>query len=692
MPNKPVSELSLEEAKEELQKLAEQIAYHDQKYYENDAPEVSDAEYDELRKRNQAIEFRFPELIRTDSPEKKIGSAPAQRFGKVEHLVPMLSLSNAFSDEDLQDFYDRIRRYLSLDAQETISLIAEPKMDGLSASILYENGKLSVGSTRGDGFKGENVTENLKSITDIPHELKGSDWPDKVEIRGEVFLEKDDFLKLNEERQQKGESLFANPRNAAAGSLRQLDVSITASRPLRFFAYAYGHYSDLLAKDHATFLGKLSEWGFAVNPLYATCHSMQDCLSYYDKILEQRAQLPYDIDGIVYKVNRYDWQDRLGFVSRSPRWAIAHKFPAEKAITFIKDIRVQVGRTGVLTPVAELEPVNVGGVIVSRATLHNEDEIQRKDVRVGDQVELQRAGDVIPQILRSFPEKRQADSMPFEFPDECPVCGSVALREAGDAHRYCTGGISCPAQTEEMLKHFVSRNAFDIEGLGARNIESFFEEKLVVKPGDIFRLKDHVDVIRHREGWGDKSVDNLIYSIEEKRTISLDRFIYALGIHQIGSATAKLLAKNYVSLDHLIEKMQEAYDPNSPAYQALLDIDQIGPSMANDLAVYFSQDHHLEIVRDLQNELNIEDYQLAETASQDSPFFDKTVVFTGTLATMSRQEAKDKAEKLGAKVAGSVSKKTDYVIVGENAGSKAKKAKELGIQILSEEEWNNSIM
>lgn len=684
---KPVDQLTVEDAKVELEELAKLIHYHDELYYQKDEPELSDHEYDLLRIRNRTIEQKYPDLIREDSPEKRVGVSPSDTFTKVEHLQPMLSLSNVFNEDDVADFFTRIRRFLNLDASEKITIIAEPKIDGLSASLLYEEGKLTVGSTRGDGLKGENVTLNLMTLGDIPQTLQGENIPKKMEIRGEVYLRKDDFLTLNESREEKGEASFANPRNAAAGSLRQLDASVTASRPLHFFAYSIGYTSEELGTSHYDFLKQLENWGFNVNPLYKKCDDIEECLSFYNQITEQRADLPYDIDGIVYKVNRKDWRDRLGYVSRSPRWATAHKFPAEKAVTKVIDIIIQVGRTGVLTPVAVLEPVNVGGVMVSRATLHNEDEIERKDVRVGDIVELQRAGDVIPQILRSFSDKRDEESAEYPFPDKCPVCGSEAMRHAGDAHRYCTGGIKCPAQQEEGFKHFVSKHAFDIDGFGAKQVVKFLQDGLIKTPADIFKLKQHVDVIKKQEGWGEKSVENLLQAIEDKRSISLDRFIYAMGIHQIGTATAKLLAKNYKTLDHWVEEMQKAYELDSQAYQSLINIDQIGPAMADDLTYYFQQEQNIEMLEALKSEIQIEAYEVNENVSQDHMFYEKTVVFTGSLQQMSRHEAKDKAEKLGAKVAGSVSKKTDYVIIGEKAGSKAKKAEELGIKILTEEEW-----
>ncbi|WP_420405984.1 NAD-dependent DNA ligase LigA [Nisaea sp.] len=681
---KAVDTLSRDEADFELRWLAAQIAKHDKLYHQKDAPEISDAEYDAMRRRNDEIEALFPDLIRPDSPSGRVGAAPAAGFSKVRHRRPMLSLSNAFSEEDVQDFVARIRRFLSLGVDEPVALVAEPKIDGLSASLRYENGRFVQGATRGDGTEGEDITRNLQTIADIPDELPG-DAPSVFEVRGEVFMSKADFAALNARQEEAGKKIFANPRNAAAGSVRQLDPSITASRPLRFFAYSWGEVSEMPADTQRGFLDRLEQWGFVTNPMTRLCDGADTALETYAEIGHARPTLDYDIDGVVYKVDRLDWQARLGMVSRAPRWAIAHKFPAEQAETILEKIEIQVGRTGALTPVARLTPITVGGVVVSNATLHNEDEIRRKDVREGDTVVIQRAGDVIPQVVRVVEERRPEGTEPYIFPEHCPVCGSEAVRPEGEAIRRCTGGLICAAQAVERLKHFVSRDAFDIEGLGAKQVEAFYEDGLIARPGDIFRLKTQVDALMEREGWGEKSVTNLLAAIEERRDIGLDRLIYALGIRQVGQATAKLLAANYGTLEALTAAMLEASDPASEAYANLINIDQIGPSVAEDLTAFFHEDHNREVLRDLENELEIQNFELQ--VADDSPVAGKTVVFTGTLTSVSRNEAKAKAESLGAKVAGSVSKKTDYVVVGADAGSKARKAEELGVAILSEEEW-----
>ncbi|UUX49081.1 NAD-dependent DNA ligase LigA [Nisaea acidiphila] len=681
---KPVDTLTRAEADFELRWLAAQIAKHDKLYHQNDAPEISDADYDAMRRRNDEIEALFPDLIRADSPTHRVGAAPAAGFAKVRHSKPMLSLSNAFSEEDVRDFVGRIRRFLSLGENEPVALVAEPKIDGLSASLRYENGRFVQGATRGDGTEGEDITRNLQTIGDIPDTLPDG-VPAVFEVRGEVFMSKADFAALNARQEEAGKKIFANPRNAAAGSLRQLDPTITASRPLHFFAYSWGEVSEMPADTQSGFLDKLSSWGFVINPMTKHCDGADTALAAYEEVGHARPTLEYDIDGVVYKVDRLDWQERLGMVSRAPRWAIAHKFPAEQAETVLEKIEIQVGRTGALTPVARLTPITVGGVVVSNATLHNEDEIRRKDVRAGDTVVIQRAGDVIPQVVRVIEERRPDGTEPYIFPDHCPVCGSEAVRPEGEAIRRCTGGLICAAQAVERLKHFVSRDAFDIEGLGAKQVEAFYEDELIRQPGDIFRLKVHADALMEREGWGEKSVTNLLAAIEERRRIGLDRFIYALGIRQVGQATAKLLAANFGTLEALTAAMLEASDPESEAYANLINIDQIGPSVAEDLAAFFHEDHNREVLRDLESELEIESFELQ--VADDSPVAGKTVVFTGTLTSVSRNEAKAKAESLGAKVAGSVSKKTDYVIVGADAGSKARKAEELGVAILTEEEW-----
>lgn len=678
-------ELTPIEASAEMAKLADQIAHHDTLYHQKDAPEISDAAYDKLRQRYKALLEQFPSLAPRNDPEKRVGAAPATGFSKVTHAVPMLSLNNAFADEDVEDFVARIRRYLNLPENEALAFMAEPKIDGLSASLRYEKGKLTVAATRGDGTTGENITRNVETIKNVPKQLHGK-YPDIVEIRGEIFLERDDFIELNKRREKEGEEPFANPRNAAAGSIRQLDSSISASRPLKFFGYAFGEISDDSAETQVEIRKQIKDWGFMLNEPSDLCKTTADLLAYYRAIEAKRHALPFDIDGVVYKLNRRDLQTRLGFVSRAPRWAIAHKFAAEQATTRLNKIIIQVGRTGTLTPVAELEPVTVGGVVVSRATLHNEDEIQRKDVREGDVVHLQRAGDVIPQITGVDLSQRPKSSKPFVFPTRCPECNSLAIREEGMAARRCEGGLICPAQAVERLRHFTSRNAFNIEGLGDQRIHELWEEKLIHSPADIFRLNRHQAKLETREGWGEKSVEKLMAAIEARRTIALDRFIYALGIRQIGEATAKLLARHYKSLTHWREMMVAAKDENSEAWNDLTTIDQIGPLVARDLVDFFKEKHNRDVLDDLAKELTIENHRAAATGS-DSPFAGKTVVFTGTLEKMGRSEAKSKAESLGATVSGSVSSKTDYVIVGADAGSKATKAKELGVKLLSEDEW-----
>lgn len=678
-----VASLTEDQARLELARLAQEVAYHDARYHKEDAPVISDAEYDALRQRNEAIETRFPELQRKDSPSLRVGAAPAGGFAKVTHAVPMLSLGNAFADEDVSDFVARVRRFLGLGADDAVEIIAEPKIDGLSASIRYENRKLVVGATRGDGAEGEDITRNLRTLDDIP-EMLPDDAPDVVEIRGEVYMARSDFFALNERQQASGSKVFANPRNAAAGSIRQLDPTITASRPLRFFGYSVGELSEPIADSVSGMRARFKNWGFTLNEPSKLCHSVEELLDHYNHIGEIRSDLEFDIDGVVYKVNRLDWQTRLGMVSRAPRWAIAHKFPAEQAETTLKEIRIQVGRTGALTPVAELEPITVGGVVVSRATLHNEDEIRRKDVRPGDRVIIQRAGDVIPQVVRALTDKRPADAVEYIFPDHCPECGSIAERPEGEVVRRCTGGLICPAQAVERLKHFISRDAMDIDGLGAKHVEAFWHDGLVKTPADIFRLEEQRRVIREREGWGPQSVTNLLRSVDARRSIPLNRFIYALGIRQIGQATAKLLARHYGSLTNLRQAMQDAQDRGSDTYADLVNIDQIGDSVADDLLNFFAEPHNIDVVDDLLSQITVEDYIVKETASAVTG---KTVVFTGTLTLMTRNEAKARAESLGAKVSGSVSKKTDYVIAGADAGSKARKAQELGVSILTEEEW-----
>ncbi len=682
-----VDDLSPLDAAEELRYLAAEILRHDQAYHQNDAPEISDGEYDALRQRNDAIEALFPHLIRPDSPSGRVGSTVASGFGKVVHAKPMLSLGNAFSEHDVSEFLDRIRRFLGLGAGEVVEIAAEPKIDGLSISLRYENGVFVQAATRGDGSTGENVTQNVMTFDDrqVPKMISG-DVPEVLEVRGEIFMNKSDFASLNARQEERGRKVFANPRNAAAGSLRQLDTTVTAERTLQLFAYAWGEIEGALPAKHTEVLERFEQWGFVTNPLARVCSSVDEIMSLYQEIGEARAGLDYDIDGIVYKVNRLDWQQRLGFVSRAPRWAIAHKFPAEKAQTVLHEISIQVGRTGSLTPVANLEPVTVGGVVVSRATLHNQDEIQRLDVHEGDTVVIQRAGDVIPQVISVVMDKRPEHSMPFEFPDTCPICGSKAVREDGEVAWRCSGGLVCRAQAVETLKHFVSRDAFDIEGLGGKHIEAFHDEGIVKSLADIFRLANHYDSLVEREGWGQKSADNLMAALAARRSVSLDRFIYALGIRHIGQSTAKLLARHFGSVDVWRSAMEEMSGViGSEVRQDLVGLDTIGDAVADALSAFFRESHNVEALDDLIAQLDVQDVAPPDTSA--SPIASKTVVFTGTLEQMSRSEAKARAESLGAKVVGSVSKKTDYVVAGPGAGSKAKKAEELGIELLSEDAW-----
>lgn len=672
------------EAAAEMAALAKQIEHHDIRYHQKDDPEISDAAYDALRNRYRALHEEYPHLAPKNDPEKRVGAAPATGFGKVTHAVPMLSLNNAFTDEDIEDFAQRIRRFLQLPDNEPLTFMAEPKIDGLSASLRYEKGILVQAATRGDGTTGENITANVRTMKNVPQKLHGK-YPDIVEMRGEIFLNRDDFMKLNERREAEGEAMFANPRNAAAGSVRQLDSSITASRPLQFFGYALGEFSAELPETQEAIRKQIKAWGFTLNEPAKLCKSAEDLLGYYHDIEGKRHALPFDIDGVVYKLNRLDWQERLGFISRAPRWAIAHKFAAEQAETKLNKIFIQVGRTGALTPVADLEPVTVGGVVVSRATLHNQDEIERKDIREGDVVRIQRAGDVIPQVIGVDLKQRPKNSKPYKFPTHCPECGSLAIREEGMAVTRCTGGLICPAQAIERLRHFTSRLAFNIEGLGDERIQELWKDKIIHTPADIFRLRKHQKELIERERWGEKSVTKLLDAIEARRTISFDRFIYALGIRQVGEATAKLLARHYKSLDHWREAMQQAQVEDSEAWHDLDNIEQIGPLMARDIVAFFAEKHNLDVIKDLAKELTITDYE--QRVSSSSPLSGKTIVFTGTLTKMGRTEAKAKAESLGAQVTGSVSAKTDFVVVGADAGGKAKKAADLGVKILSEDEW-----
>jgi DNA ligase (NAD+) len=691
----PVENLSEAQAKDELKRLAALIRHHDELYYRQDAPEISDADYDALRLRNEAIEGRFPKLARADSPSHRVGAAPAEGFGKVRHRIPMLSLGNAFDEEDVTDFVERIHRFLGLSADVRLEFTAEPKIDGLSISIRYRDGRLLEAATRGDGTEGENVTQNVMTIAEIPHQLKGRKVPKVIDVRGEIYMAHADFQRLNADQTAAGAKVFANPRNAAAGSLRQLDPAITAARPLKFWAYAWGEISDLPADTQAGVYDAFAKWGLPVNPLVRVCRGSPELLKFYEKMAEDRATLAYDIDGVVYKVNRLDLQERLGFVSRSPRWAIAHKFPAQQAMTILNDIEIQVGRTGALTPVAKLEPVTVGGVVVSNATLHNEDEIKRKDVRIGDTVIIQRAGDVIPQIVAVVMDKRPKGARPFHFPDRCPVCDSHAVRETNektgkvDAVRRCTGGLICPAQRVERLRHFVSRNAFDIEGLGEKSIQAFYDDKLIQSPEDIFTLQARdakaKTKLEEREGWGSQSAANLFAAIEARREIALDRFIFALGIRHVGETTARLLARFYGSIEGFFSAMREAAKgKDTDAFKELDAIEGIGEVVAEAIADFFAEPHNVRVVEDLLKEVSPQPLAARDTSS---PVAGKTVVFTGTLETLTRSEAKAQAERLGAKVAGSVSKKTDYVVAGADAGSKLSKARELGVSVISEQDW-----
>lgn len=701
-----VEDLTERQARAEHKRLADEIAHHDKLYHEKDDPEISDAEYDKLRQRLKAIEARFPQLVDMFSPTQKVAPTPSTAFAKVRHARPMLSLDNAFSEEEVREFVARVRRALErdidLDKDEQVALACEPKIDGLSISLRYEDGIFTVGATRGDGMTGEDVTPNLRTVKDIPHELKGK-APGSIEIRGEVYMERAAFLAMNKRQEADEEKVFANPRNAAAGSLRQLDSTITASRPLRFFAYAWGEAEPRSWKTQSEYLKLLKEWGFKVNPQSRLCRTPEQVLDYYAAMAAQRAALPYDIDGVVYKVDRIDWQERLGFVSRAPRWAIAHKFPAEQARTRLNDIVIQVGRTGALTPVADLEPVNVGGVMVARATLHNADEIERLDVRVGDMVIIQRAGDVIPQVLGFVPDERPKKTHKYEFPIHCPCpLKTKVASEEGGVVRRCSGGLECPFQQVERMRHFVSRYAFDIEGLGGTHIENFWRDGLLKTPADLFRLKDKSADIHKREGWGDLSVRNLLAAIEARRTIPLDRYIYAIGIPLIGEATAKLLAQEYGDADVWLAEMlaatrerkkkpdavkkEKAAAEVGESYGRLCNIEQIGVTTADAMCAFFGEGHTVDIIKDLRKQLTIEPVTRRVVAA-DALLKDKIVVFTGELSSMTRDAAKARAEELGAKVTDSVSKKTSIVVVGENAGSKARKAAELGVQTMTEEEW-----
>ena len=696
------AKLTEAQAKAELKRLATEIGAHDKRYYQEDAPTVTDAEYDALRQRNAAIEARFPDLVRVDSPSKRVGAAPTGKFKKVRHALPMLSLDNAFAEQDVVDFVMRIRRFLKLSEDEKLAFSAEPKIDGLSMSLRYEGGELVTAATRGDGAEGEDVTANIRTLEDVPKKLKGRNIPDICEVRGEVYMTKHAFLALNERQKAAGDTIFANPRNSAAGSLRQKDPKVTASRPLGFFAYAWGEMSAMPADTQSGMIKWFEACGFKTNPLTKLCRTTEELIAFHRKIEEERAELDYDIDGVVYKVDRIGWQERLGFVSRTPRWGIAHKFPAERAITILKDIEIQVGRTGALTPVGKLDPVGVGGVIVQNVTLHNEDYIKGiggdgeplrdgRDIRIGDTVIVQRAGDVIPQVVDVVIDKRPKNAKPYHFPKKCPcflhtdlVREETATGEEG-ARTRCTGEFACPYQKVQHLMLFVSRRAFDIEGLGEKQIELFFEKDWVKEPADIFTLeRKHRDQLLEEEGFGETSVRNLFNAIEARRSIALDRFIYALGIRQVGETTALALARGYGSWKAFHEAGLKVAKGDEETIAEMDALDQIGDTVIRAVAAYFGESHNRGIVERLTKEVKILD---AEKPKKDTAIAGKTVVFTGALEKMTREEAKAQAERLGAKAAGSVSKKTDYVVAGPGAGSKLADAKKFGVTVLTEDEW-----
>jgi DNA ligase (NAD+) len=699
----PVDLLTKKQAGEEHARLQSEIAGHDKRYYQDDRPAVTDAEYDALRQRYNAIEARFPDLRTLESLSLKVGAAPSGRFKKVRHAVPMLSLDNAFAEEDVGDFVGRIRRFLKLDDDATLDFSAEPKIDGLSMSLRYEDGALVTAATRGDGQEGEDVTANIRTLEDVPKKLHGRNIPKVTEVRGEVYMTKKAFLALNERQKAAGDTIFANPRNSAAGSLRQKDPTITASRPLGFFAYAWGEMSEMPADTQSGMIQWFERCGFKTNPLTKLCHSVEQLVAFHRKIEEQRAELDYDIDGVVYKVDRLDWQERLGFVSRTPRWGIAHKFPAERAITILKDIEIQVGRTGAFTPVGKLDPVGVGGVIVQNVTLHNEDYIkglggkgeilrEGRDIRIGDTVVIQRAGDVIPQVVDVVIDKRTKSAKAYRFPTKCPcplhtdvVREETATGEEG-ARARCTGEFACPFQKIQHLMLFVSRRAFDIDGLGEKQIEYFYEQGWVKEPGDIFTLQARNTKLKLEaiEGYGETSVRNLFDSINARREIGLDRFIYALGIRHVGETTALALARGYGSWTAFHDAALKVAKGDEEASAEMDALDQIGDTVIEAVRGYFSEKHNRDIVERLTKQVRPLD---AEKPKKDSPVAGKTVVFTGSLEKMTRDEAKATAERLGAKASGSVSKKTDYVVAGPGAGSKLAEAKKLGVAVLTEDEW-----
>jgi DNA ligase (NAD+) len=702
----PVDSLNEKQAKAEHTRLAAEIVAHDKRYYQEDAPTVSDAEYDRLRKRYQAIEARFPDLRTLESLTLQVGAAPARGFAKARHSVPMLSLDNAFEEQDVVDFVDRIRRFLRLDGKEKIVFTAEPKIDGLSLSLRYEGGELVRGATRGDGSEGEDVTANVKTVKAIPHKLKGKGLPDVCEVRGEIYMTKQDFLALNKRQAEAGGQIFANPRNSAAGSLRQKDPSVTASRPLGFFAYSWGELSERPADTQSGMLKLFDKAGFDTNPLWKTVSSLEEMIGFYRLIETERAGLQYDIDGVVYKIDPLDWQERLGFVSRSPRWAIAHKFAAEQATTTMNGIEIQVGRTGALTPVAKLEPVTVGGVVVANASLHNEDYIKGigndgepirggTDIRIGDTVIVQRAGDVIPQIVDVVLDKRPKNAKPYAFPSVCPACGSHAVRELNprsgreDSVRRCTGGLICPAQAVERLRHFVGRDGFDIEGFGEKQVQAFFADGLVMEPADIFTLqardKRAAKKLAEREGYGEVSTRNLFAAIEARRKIPLNKLIYSLGIRHVGETNARLLARHYGRIEAFQAGVLAAgKGEDTEEFQELTTIGGIGDVVAEAIVEFFKEKKNREAVERLLDQITVTPM---EQVRRDSPVAGKTVVFTGALEKMTREEAKAIAERLGAKVSGSVSKKTDIVVAGPGAGSKLKDAQKHGVKVLTEDEW-----
>jgi DNA ligase (NAD+) len=698
----PVDLLTAKQAKEEHARLQVAISQADKRYYQDDRPSITDAEYDELRKRYNAIEARFPDLRTLESLTLKVGAAPSRGFKKIRHAIPMLSLDNAFAEQDVVEFAARIRKFLKLSDDEKITFNAEPKIDGLSMSLHYEGGELVTAATRGDGAEGEDVTANIKTIKQVPQQLKGKHVPKICEVRGEVYMTKPDFLALNERQKAADEPIFANPRNSAAGSLRQKAPSVTASRPLGFFAYAWGEMSDMPADTQSGMIKWFASCGFKTNPLAKICHSVEQLIAFHRDIEQRRAKLDYDIDGVVYKVDRLDWQERLGFVSRSPRWAIAHKFPAERAITVLKDIEIQVGRTGTLTPVGKLEPVGVGGVIVQNVTLHNEDYIkgiggdgeplrEGRDIRIGDTVIIQRAGDVIPQVVDVELDKRPKSAKPYYFPKKCScylhtaiVREETATGEEG-ARARCTGEFACPYQKIEHLKLFVSRRAFDIEGLGEKQIKMFYDKEWIKEPADIFTLeRKHKKELLEEEGYGETSVGNLFASIDSRREIALERFIFALGIRQVGETTALALARGYGSWQAFYEAGLKVAKDDEEAKAEMDALDQIGETVIAAVAAYFGESHNRGIVDRLVKQVTILD---AEKPKTDSTIAGKTVVFTGALEKMTREEAKATAERLGAKASGSVSKKTDYVVAGPGAGSKLTEAKKYGVQVLTEDEW-----